>query len=123
MRTYRAFKKVPDVVEAMDMAARRKKAIRMRRMAKRMVIARKRSMKRMATPDILKKRATKQAKNMLIKKFTKGMDKSDMTITKRAEIEKRLKKMASRIKTISLKLIPKIRQKEQARRKQMGGGK
>ena len=51
------------------------------------------------------------------------MDKSDMTITKRAEIEKRLKKMASRIKTISLKLIPKIRQKEQARRKQMGGGK
>ena len=40
MRTYRAFKKDPDVVEAMDMAARRKKAIRMRRMAKRMVIAR-----------------------------------------------------------------------------------
>ena len=72
MRTYRAFKKDPDVVEAMDMAARRKKAIRMRRMAKRMVIARKRSMKRMATPDILKKRATKQAKNMLIKKFTKS---------------------------------------------------
>ena len=48
-----------------------------------------------------------------------GMDKSDMTITKRAEIEKRLKKMAGRIKTISLKLIPKIRQKEIARRKQM----
>ena len=66
MKTYAKFKKGPEVVEAMDMAARRKKSIRMRRMAKRMVIARKRAMKRMATPDILKKRATKQAKNMLI---------------------------------------------------------
>ena len=66
MKTYANFKKGPEVVEAMDMAARRKKSIRMRRMAKRMVIARKRAMKRMATPDILKKRATKQAKNMLI---------------------------------------------------------
>ena len=119
MKTYEQFKKDPEVVEAMDMAARRKIAMRMRRMSKRMVIARKRAMKRAATPQILKKRAIKQAKNMLIKKFTKGMDKSDMTITKRAEIEKRLKKMAGRIKTISLKLIPKIRQKEIARRKQM----
>ena len=61
MKTYANFKKGPEVVEAMDMAARRKKSIRMRRIAKRMVIARKRAMKRMATPDILKKRATKQA--------------------------------------------------------------
>ena len=119
MRTYEQFKKDPVLVEALDMAARRKIAIRMRRMASRLKIARKRAMKRQATPDILKKRAVKQAKNMLIKKFTKGMDKSDMTITKRAEIEKRLKKMAGRIKTIALKMIPKIRQKELARRKQM----
>jgi hypothetical protein len=103
----------------MDMAARRKIAMRMRRMSKRMVIARKRAMKRQATPDKIKKRAIKQAKNMLIKKFTKGMDKSDMTITKRIEIEKKLKKMAGRIKTIALKMVPKIRQKEIARRKQM----
>tara|TARA_B100000085_G_scaffold261730_1_gene266304 strand:- start:3571 stop:3939 length:369 start_codon:yes stop_codon:yes gene_type:complete len=119
MRTYKQFKKDPEVAEALDMAARRKIAIRMRRLSKRMVIARKRAMKRAATPDVLKKRAVKQAKNMLIKKFTKGMDKSDMTITKRAEIEKRLKKMSGRIKTIALKMIPKIRQKEIARRKQM----
>ena len=114
MKTYRQFKKDPEVVEAMDMAARRKIAMRMRRMSKRMVIARKRAMKRQATPDKIKKRAIKQAKNMLIKKFTKGMDKSDMTITKRIEIEKKLKKMAGRIKTIALKMVPKIRQKELA---------
>ena len=119
MKTYRQFKKDPEVVEAMDMAARRKIAMRMRRMSKRMVIARKRAMKRQAAPDKIKKRAIKQAKNMLIKKFTKGMDKSDMTITKRIEIEKKLKKMAGRIKTIALKMVPKIRQKEIARRKQM----
>ena len=119
MKTYGQFKKDPEFVEALDMAARRKIAIRMRRMSKRMVIARQRAMKRAATPDKLKKRAIKQAKNMLIKKFTKGMDKSDMTVTKRAEIEKRLKKMAGRIKTIALKMIPKIRPKEIARRKQM----
>ena len=119
MKTYGQFKKDPEFVEALDMAALRKIAIRMRRMSKRMVIARQRAMKRAATPDKLKKRAIKQAKNMLIKKFTKGMDKSDMTVTKRAEIEKRLKKMAGRIKTIALKMIPKIRQKEIARRKQM----
>jgi len=119
MKTYGQFKKDPEFVEALDMAARRKIAIRLRLMSKRMVIASQRAMKRAATPDKLKKRAIKQAKNMLIKKFTKGMDKSDMTITKRAEIEKRLKKMAGRIKTIALKMIPKIRQKEIARRKQM----
>ena len=119
MKTYGQFKKDPEFVEALDMAARRKIAMRMRRMSKRMVIARKRAMKRQATPDKIKKRAIKQAKNMLIKKFTKGMDKSDMTITKRIEIEKKLKKMAGRIKTIALKMVPKIRQKEIARRKQM----
>ena len=71
MKTYEQFKKDPDVVEAMDMAARRKIAMRMRRMSKRMVIARKRAMKRAATPQILKKRAIKQAKNMLIKNLLK----------------------------------------------------
>jgi hypothetical protein len=34
MKTYEQFKKDPDVVEAMDMAARRKIAMRMRRMSK-----------------------------------------------------------------------------------------
>jgi|19_taG_2_1085344.scaffolds.fasta_scaffold70579_2 uncharacterized FlgJ-related protein len=120
MKTFDKFYK--EIDEVMSMAARRQRANMMRRMSNRLAIARKRAMKKQASPDILKKRAIKQAKNIFIKKMTKGMDKSSMSMSKRAQIEKKLKAMSKRIQTVAMKMIPKLRQKEIARKKQMGAG-
>ena len=117
MKTFDKFYK--EIDEVMSMAARRQRANMMRRMSNRLAIARKRAMKKQASPDILKKRAIKQAKNIFIKKMTKGMDKSSMSMSKRAQIEKKLKAMSKRIQTVAMKMIPKLRQKEIARKKQM----
>ena len=120
MKTFDKFYK--EIDEVMSMAARRQRANMMRRMSTRLAIARKRAMKKQASPDILKKRAIKQAKNIFIKKMTKGMDKSSMSMSKRAQIEKKLKAMSKRIQNVAMKMIPKLRQKEIARKKQMGSG-
>ena len=120
MKTFDKFYK--EIDEVMSMAARRQRANMMRRMSTRLAIARKRAMKKQASPDILKKRAIKQAKNIFIKKMTKGMDKSSMSMSKRAQIEKKLKAMSKRIQNVAMKMIPKLRQKEIARKKQMGAG-
>jgi hypothetical protein len=45
-----------------------------------------------------------------------------MSMSKRAQIEKKLKAMSKRIQTVAMKMIPKLRQKEIARKKQMGAG-
>ena len=120
MKTFDKFYK--EIDEVMSMAARRQRANMMRRMSNRLAIARKRAMKKQASPNILKKRAIKQAKNIFIKKMTKGMDKSSMSMSKRAQIEKKLKAMSKRIQNVAMKMIPKLRQKEIARKKQMGAG-
>ena len=59
MKTFDKFYK--EIDEVMSMAARRQRANMMRRMSTRLAIARKRAMKKQASPDILKKRAIKQA--------------------------------------------------------------
>lgn len=49
--------------------------------------------------------------------MTKGMSKGELTFARRQEIEKRLDKMGSRIDKLAMKLLPKIRKAEMARKR------
>ena len=73
-------------------------------------------MKRAATPERLKNRAKKQARMTLFKKLSKGQSKSDMSMARRAEIEKRLSKMGNRINRLAIKLLPTARKMDRERR-------
>lgn len=107
--------KEEEIDEVMTQSQRIKKSQQMKRMSKRIQIAKKRALKKAPTQDVLMKRAQKQAKNQLIKKWTKG-SKSDLSMGRRAEIEKRLKKSKTKIDRTAKRMLPDLRRQDRDRR-------
>jgi hypothetical protein len=102
--------------EVMSRQARLKASQRMKRMSKRIQMAKKRALKRAPTMDVIKKRAQKQARDQMYQKWTKGVPKSDLSIGRRAELEKRLKKAKPKVDRLAKKLVPAIRTQDRERR-------
>ncbi len=110
------------VSEVLDVAQRRKLAMRMKKNKARIAMARKRAERKTASMDVLKKRARKQARKALVSKITKGQDKADMTVARKREIEKRLDKpaMQSKLDRTARKLIKTVRKQEMERKRNRG---
>ena len=106
-----------DVDEALSHAQRIKASQRMKKMSRRIQIAKKRAMKKAPSMDVLKKRATKQARNAMIKKWTRGAEKGELSFSRRQELEKKLKKAKAKIDRNAKRLIPQVRQQDRERRK------
>jgi thiamine kinase-like enzyme len=106
--------------EALTTQQRLKKARQMKKLAPKIALGRKRAARKMANMETLKKRAKKQARNMIAKKLTKGVSKGDLNMARRMEIEKRLEKMKPKIDKLAKKLLPKVRKAELARKKGKG---
>lgn len=73
----------------------------------------------MASKDTLEKRALRQARLNIFKKLTKGLDKSELSFSRRAEIEKRLGSptMKKKLKGIAKRLFKDVRKKEVERKR------
>jgi len=114
-----------DTSEALDASQRRKLGMRMKRNKARIAMARKRAERKTANMDTLKKRARRQARMQFAKKLTKGVPKSELTVARKKEIEKRLEKPAikNRIDRVARKLIKTVRKQEMERKrtKRQGG--
>ena len=106
--------------EALTIQQRLKKARQMKKLAPKIALGRKRAARKMANMDTLKKRAKKQARNMIAKKLTRGLSKGDLNMARRQDIEKRLDKMKPKIDKLAKKLLPKVRKAELARKKSKG---
>jgi len=104
------------VDEAMTVAQRIKSGQRMKKMSKRIQMAKKRSMKRAPSTEKLKLRARRQAKNTLVSKWMKGKQKGDLSFAQRQSVEKRLKSASGRIDTMSKRLLPDVRKQDRERR-------
>lgn len=107
-------------IEALDVAQRKKLSRRMKKLAKRSDIKRKRerSLRKVANPDQLKVKAQKQAKKMVIQKFYKG-DYKELTLQRRSQIDQQIvAKKKPLINKIAKKLIPKLKKQELERVKQ-----
>ena len=105
-----------DVEEALSHSQRRKAGQRMKRMSRRIQMAKKRALKKAPTMDKLKDRANKQARRDMVKKLTRGQSKSDLSIGRRSEIEKRLKKAQGKIDRNAKRLLPQMRKLDRERR-------
>ena len=105
-----------DFDEALSHAQRIKASQRMKKMSRRIQIAKKRAMKKAPSMDVLKKRATKQARNAMIKKWTRGAEKGELSFSRRQELEKKLKKAKAKIDRNAKRLIPQVRQQDRERR-------
>jgi hypothetical protein len=114
---------VEDVEEVLSHAQRIKAGLRMKKMSKRIGMARKRAMKRTPTMDTFKKRANRQARRDMFKTLTRGQNKGDVSIAKRADIEKRLDRLKPRISRMAMRMLPTIRKKDRDRKNKTGGKK
>ena len=107
---------VEQVDEVLSLQQRRKVGQRMKRMSRRIQVAKKRALKKAASPDVLQKRARKQAKSQMIKKWTSGKGKGDLSVGRRAELEKRLKKAGGKVDRNAKRLVPQLRKLDRERR-------
>ena len=111
---------VENVDEALSHAQRIKASLRMKKMKARIKIGRDRAMRKAPNMDVVKKRAMKKARTLLLKKMTKGAGKDEMSFARRAEIEKRLSKKQAVIQRLAKKMIPDVRKADRERRANKG---
>ena len=111
---------VEEVDEVMSRVQRMKASQRMKRYSKKIARAKERALKRAPSTDVLQKRAKKQARNQMIKKWTRGQDKSELAVGRKAELEKRLKKMAPKLDRLAKRMMPQLRKMDRERRSGAG---
>ena len=111
----------PEVeTEALNMQQRMaRKKLAIKNKAK-MALGRKRAARKVASMDVLKKRAVKAARNKIALKITKGIPTSQLSMSRKMDIEKKLAKKGAIIQKVAKKLLPGIRKKEMAKKQKKG---
>jgi hypothetical protein len=112
-----------EVDEELSRVQRMKASQRMKRYSKKIARAKERALRRAPSMDVLQKRAKKQARNQMIKKWTRGQDKSDLAVGRKSELEKRLKKMAPKLDRLAKRMMPQLRKADRERRSGAGSSK
>ena len=125
LTNYRAYKRKRvsesvDFDEALTMQQRLKRARLFKRLQPRIKIAREKAKRRIASTGKLELRSKKKARDLILKKLTKNVAKTDLTFARRQELEKRLEKpaMKKKIAMIAKRLFPKIRKAEVDKKRQ-----
>lgn len=107
--TYRLVEEAEELDEVLTLQQRMRRKILMRRLAPRIARARKIAMRRRGGTDVLKRRANALARRTLAKKLLGGRNKSDVSTSERARIEKILAKRKKGIERLATRLLPKVR--------------
>ena len=115
---FNAFTESEDPEVEMEALNIQQRMARKRSMAKnkaKMALGRARAAKKVASMEVLKKRAVKAARTKIALKMTKGVPLSQVPISKKIEIEKKLEKKKGKINKVAKKLLPDIKKKEAAK--------
>lgn len=111
----KSFKEFYEVDEAMSMATRMKMKAAFRKNKAKIALGRKKAAKKLASPDQLKQRAVKQARNLIIKKILKDKGKGDLSFAARSELEKKVSKKKGKIMKLAKKLLPAVKKADKAK--------
>lgn len=103
------------VLEDISSSERLKMATRTRSRKHLLALARNIKLKRAAALPILKKRSKTDARKLLLRKFLKGRDKSQLSAGEKNRIEMRVSAVLSTMKNLPVRLLPKVRQLERTR--------
>ena len=106
--------------EVLTIQQRMKKKQVMRRNKAKIAMGRRRAARKMASAEVLKGRAQKQARNLIVKKILKTRNKADLSYGSRAALEKMVAKRKGAIDRIARKLLPKVRQKDRTKLQNKG---
>jgi len=105
------------IEEALTHAQRIKRSLQMKKIKARIKMGRQRALRKTPDMETVKKRARKKARLLVLKRLTRGQDKSEISFSRRQSLEKKLEKMGPRIDRIAKKLIPDIRKIDRERKK------
>ena len=108
-----------EVDEALTVQQRIQRGRQMKKIKHKIRLGQQKAKRRMASKDTLEKRSLRQARLNIFKKLTKGMDKSELSFSRRAEIEKRLGSptMKRKLAMMSKRLFKDVRKKEIERKR------
>jgi len=98
-----------DIAEGITPQGRLKKRFNMMRNKSRRNMARNLALKRVATPDRIKSRSVRAARNMVYSRVLRGRDRSSLSPSERTRIEGMVKRMAPMVGRLSVRLQQKER--------------
>lgn len=126
MQTFKEFTEIgddfTDANEALTIQQRQKRKASFKKNKAKILMGKKKAAKKLASPDKLKSRAEKQARNIIIKKILKNKGKEDLSFAGRQELEKKVAKKKSAIAKIAKKLLPIVKKADRARLKAASQG-
>ena len=101
-----------------SLMGRLKRALNARKNKRKMAMGRERAKRRAASPQVIRKRARKQATMQWMLKRTKGIHPSKLAPQRRAQLEKEKEKPGAqnKINRIATKLRPEVRKQDRERR-------
>ena len=111
----KSFKEFHQTDEAMSMATRMKMKAAFRKNKTKIALGRKKAAKKLASPEQLKKRAEKQARNLIIKKILKDKGKADLSFAARSDLEKKVARKKGKIMKLAKKLLPQVKKADKAK--------
>ena len=91
----------------------------MKRMGSRMKTKRKLSMRRKSSPEKIKEKAARKARNIVREKLAGGKSHHDLSDTEKMKIDKKLEIKGVLVKKVAKKLIPQIKTMETERIKDL----
>ena len=113
----KTFKEFADQDEAMSMATRMKMKAAFKKNKAKIKLGRKKAAKKLASPEKLKARAQKQAREIIIKKLLKGKSKGDLGFAARTDLEKKVDKKKGAINKIMKKILPAVKKADKLKLK------
>ena len=113
----KTFKEFTAQDEAMSMATRMKMKAAFKKNKAKIKLGRKKAAKKLASPEKLKARANKQARELIIKKILKGKSKGDLGFAARSDLEKKVNKKKASIAKIAKKLLPAVKKADKLKLK------
>lgn len=113
----KTFKEFTEQDEAMSMAQRMKMKAAFKKNKAKIKLGKKKAAKKLASPEKLKARAKKQARDIIIKKILKGKSKNDLGFAARTDLEKKVDKKKGAIAKIAKKILPAVKKADKLKLK------
>jgi len=104
-----------EIVEDISATSRMQRGQKFRSMKMKMLQARKMKLKRASSMDVLKKRSKLAARRVIMKRYLRGRNKSQISAQEKNRLESQIRNMPNVVGSLSNKLLPKMRKLEQKR--------
>jgi len=111
------YQHVPLEERKFTLQQRLKAGQRARRRSKLLTRAKERALRRMASPEVLQRRARRSARNIMKSRIAKGQSVASMSASQKMMLATRLEKFLPKIKKMAKRLIKVKRQQELKRKR------